>query len=143
MTIGVPKEVKDHEARVGLLPSGVKALIDAGHKVLAQAGAGLGLRRVVEASSISSLSRLLSDAPWSAWKLSERWQRRFRERMAPLVEKEHARQAAELLRAPPHVVFDGRCVGHVDAILFEALGSCVNVEANRRSASCFDRFRDL
>ncbi len=42
MIIGVPKEVKDHEARVGLLPSGVKALVEAGHRVLAQAGAGLG-----------------------------------------------------------------------------------------------------
>ncbi|MBZ5601099.1 MAG: alanine dehydrogenase [Acidobacteriia bacterium] len=42
MIIGVPKEVKDHEARVGLLPSGAKALKEAGHKVLAQAGAGLG-----------------------------------------------------------------------------------------------------
>lgn len=41
MIIGVPKEVKDHEARVGLLPSGAKALIEAGHKVLAQTGAGL------------------------------------------------------------------------------------------------------
>jgi alanine dehydrogenase len=42
MIVGVPKEVKDHEARVGLLPSGAKALVEAGHKVLAQAGAGLG-----------------------------------------------------------------------------------------------------
>ncbi len=42
MIIGVPKEVKDHEARVGLLPSGAKALIEAGHRVLAQTGAGLG-----------------------------------------------------------------------------------------------------
>ena len=42
MTIGVPKEVKDHEARVGLLPSGVTALTEAGHKVLAQASAGVG-----------------------------------------------------------------------------------------------------
>jgi alanine dehydrogenase len=42
MIIGVPKEVKDHEARVGLLPSGAKALIESGHKVLAQTGAGLG-----------------------------------------------------------------------------------------------------
>ena len=40
MIVGVPKEVKDQEARVGLLPSGAKALIEAGHKVLAQAGAG-------------------------------------------------------------------------------------------------------
>src|ERR1700683_3362136 len=42
MIIGVPKEVKDHEARVGLLPSGVKALVESGHRVLAQTGAGLG-----------------------------------------------------------------------------------------------------
>ena len=41
MIIGVPKEVKDQEARVGLLPSGAKALVEAGHKVLVQAGAGL------------------------------------------------------------------------------------------------------
>ena len=42
MIIGVAKEVKDHEARVGLLPSGAKALVEAGHTVFAQAGAGLG-----------------------------------------------------------------------------------------------------
>ncbi|HLX43561.1 MAG TPA: alanine dehydrogenase [Bryobacteraceae bacterium] len=41
MIVGVPKEVKDQEARVGLLPSGAKALVEAGHQVLAQAGAGL------------------------------------------------------------------------------------------------------
>ena len=40
MTIGVPKEVKDHEARVGVVPSGVTALREAGHRVLVQAGAG-------------------------------------------------------------------------------------------------------
>ncbi|MGH9666399.1 MAG: alanine dehydrogenase, partial [Bryobacteraceae bacterium] len=42
MTIGVPKEVKDHEARVGLVPSGVTALREAGHRVLVEAGAGEG-----------------------------------------------------------------------------------------------------
>ena len=41
MIVGVPKEVKDHETRVGLLPSGAKALTEAGHKVLVQAGAGI------------------------------------------------------------------------------------------------------
>ena len=40
MIIGVPKEVKDHEARVGIVPSGVKALVDAGHKVLVETKAG-------------------------------------------------------------------------------------------------------
>src|SRR5580700_1736564 len=42
MIIGVPKEVKDQEARVGLLPSGAKSLVESGHRVLAQTGAGLG-----------------------------------------------------------------------------------------------------
>jgi alanine dehydrogenase len=42
MIIGVPTEVKDHETRVGLVPSAVIALREAGHRVLVQAGAGLG-----------------------------------------------------------------------------------------------------
>ena len=40
MLIGVPKEVKDHEARVGVVPAGVKALVDAGHKVIVETRAG-------------------------------------------------------------------------------------------------------
>jgi len=40
MTIGVPREVKDHESRVGITPAGVKALVEAGHKVLVETGAG-------------------------------------------------------------------------------------------------------
>src|SRR5450432_3801159 len=40
MIIGVPKEVKDHESRVGITPAGVKALVDAGHTVLVQTEAG-------------------------------------------------------------------------------------------------------
>jgi alanine dehydrogenase len=40
MIIGVPKEVKDHESRVGLIPSGVEPLVLGGHRVLVQSGAG-------------------------------------------------------------------------------------------------------
>ena len=40
MIIGVPKELKDHESRVGIVPSGVKALVDAGHQVLVESNAG-------------------------------------------------------------------------------------------------------
>lgn len=42
MKIGVPKEIKDHESRVGLVPSGVTALIEAGHQVFVQSQAGDG-----------------------------------------------------------------------------------------------------
>jgi alanine dehydrogenase len=42
MVIGVPKEIKDHETRVGLVPSGVTALREAGHEVLVETHAGEG-----------------------------------------------------------------------------------------------------
>jgi alanine dehydrogenase len=42
MVIGVPKEVKDHETRVGLVPSGVTALREADHEVIVETRAGEG-----------------------------------------------------------------------------------------------------
>lgn len=42
MEIGVPKETKDQEFRVGLSPSSVRGLSDAGHRVAVETGAGLG-----------------------------------------------------------------------------------------------------
>src|SRR5438128_9499764 len=42
MIIGVPKEIKDHEFRVGLTPDGARVLLKAGHRVLVEAGAGEG-----------------------------------------------------------------------------------------------------
>src|SRR5579863_4405274 len=45
MLVGVPKETKDNEYRVGLVPSTVRELADNGHRVLVEtnAGAGAGL----------------------------------------------------------------------------------------------------
>jgi alanine dehydrogenase len=40
--IGLPKEIKDNEYRVGLTPAGVRALTDAGHRVLVEKTAGEG-----------------------------------------------------------------------------------------------------
>ncbi len=42
MIVGVPKEIKRDEYRVGLLPVGVEELTRRGHQVLVEAGAGLG-----------------------------------------------------------------------------------------------------
>jgi alanine dehydrogenase len=41
-TVGVPKEIKDHENRVAMRPSGAGDLIRRGHRVIVQQGAGLG-----------------------------------------------------------------------------------------------------
>jgi alanine dehydrogenase len=40
MLVGVPKEIKNHEYRVGLTPPSVRELVGRGHQVLVQAGAG-------------------------------------------------------------------------------------------------------
>ena len=42
MIVGVPKEIKDDEYRVAVLPVGVEELKRAGHHVLIESAAGLG-----------------------------------------------------------------------------------------------------
>ena len=42
MKIGVPKEIKNHEYRVGLIPAGVAEYVRRGHEVFVEKGAGEG-----------------------------------------------------------------------------------------------------
>lgn len=42
MIVGIPTEIKNNENRVAITPAGVHELVRHGHKVLVQAGAGLG-----------------------------------------------------------------------------------------------------
>ena len=42
MLVGVPKEVKTHEYRVGLVPASVRELVHHGHQVLIETQAGVG-----------------------------------------------------------------------------------------------------
>src|SRR4051794_21019177 len=42
MIVGVPREIKDHETRVGCVPSMVTTLVERGHEVLVESGAGAG-----------------------------------------------------------------------------------------------------
>ena len=43
MLIGVPKEIKTHEYRVGLIPGSVRELVHHGHQVVVEKGAGAGI----------------------------------------------------------------------------------------------------
>jgi alanine dehydrogenase len=43
MLVGVPKEVKTHEYRVGLIPGNVRELVHHGHQVVVEAGAGVAI----------------------------------------------------------------------------------------------------
>ncbi|MEO0832280.1 MAG: alanine dehydrogenase, partial [Pseudomonadota bacterium] len=44
MIVGVPKEIKNSEFRVGLTPGSVREYVTHGHEVLVERGAGLGIR---------------------------------------------------------------------------------------------------
>lgn len=67
MIIGVPKEIKDNEFRVSVVPSGVKALREAGHAVIVEKGAGAG-------SSITDAEYLDAGAEMAA-SAEEVWRR--------------------------------------------------------------------
>jgi alanine dehydrogenase len=71
MRVGVPKEIKDNEFRVGLIPSVARELVKHGHSVFVEADAGLGAgffdddyraagaRVVVEAAEIFATAELI------------------------------------------------------------------------------------
>lgn len=61
MRIGVPKEVKIHEYRVGLVPGSVRELVLHGHEVLVEAGAGAAIGFPDEAYAAAG-ARIVPDA---------------------------------------------------------------------------------
>ncbi len=61
MKVGVPTEIKADEYRVGMTPSGVRELADAGHEVVVQAGAGEG-SAIADADYAAQGARILPDA---------------------------------------------------------------------------------
>jgi len=63
MLIGVPKEIKNHEYRVGLIPSSVRELVHHGHKVLVEtkAGAGIGFDDAAYKAAGATIASKASD----------------------------------------------------------------------------------
>lgn len=59
MRIGVPKEIKTHEYRVGLTPAGVRELKSQGHEILVetQAGASIGLSDAMYQSAGATMAK--------------------------------------------------------------------------------------
>lgn len=69
MNIGCPKEIKNHEYRVGLIPASVKAYVDAGHKVYVQQGAGLGSG--IEDSEYMEAGATILETAQEVWEAAE------------------------------------------------------------------------
>ena len=70
MRIGVPKEIKTREYRVGLVPANVRELVNAGHEVVVEASAGEGIG-VADAEFIAAGATIAPDAEtvWSTVEL--------------------------------------------------------------------------
>lgn len=69
MVIGVPKEVKDHESRVGVTPAGAKALVEAGHTVLVEHNAG-ALSAMPDDEFQNAGAEIVGSA-YDVWRLAE------------------------------------------------------------------------
>ena len=65
MKIGIPKEIKNNENRVGLTPSGVYALIDHGHEVVVETNAGEGSHFFD--TDYESAGAIIVDSAQAAW----------------------------------------------------------------------------
>jgi alanine dehydrogenase len=69
MRIGVPKEIKNQEFRVGLTPAGATILVNAGHEVLVERGAGLGSS--ITDAEYETAGATLIDGADEVWKQAE------------------------------------------------------------------------
>ena len=90
MVIGIPAEVKDHETRVGLVPSGVEMLRESGHEILVEAGAGKA--SALPDHEYQAAGAILLDSAQDVW------------RQADLVVKVKEPQPAEYAYFRPGVV---------------------------------------
>ncbi len=69
MRIGVPREIKDSEYRVGLTAAGVHELVSRGHEVLVESGAGAGAR--IPDEDYSGAGAHVLDSAKAVWQRSE------------------------------------------------------------------------
>jgi alanine dehydrogenase len=69
MKIGCPKEIKDNEFRMGLIPSAVRAYVEAGHEVYVEKGAGSG--PAIPDESFAEAGAVLLDSAEEVWASSD------------------------------------------------------------------------
>jgi alanine dehydrogenase len=67
MRVGIPREIKNHEYRVAITPSGVHELVQAGHEVVIERDAGTG-SAIPDADFMAAGARILpsADEVWAA-----------------------------------------------------------------------------
>lgn len=95
------------------------------------------LRQVEQGSSLASVSRFLSESPWSSQRLVEQWLATFRAKMQPQVLAEHARQSGSRLKRrgrPQKTVVTGYLIGD-DSTLHKRRGKQMGGMGHHHSSS--------
>jgi alanine dehydrogenase len=108
MKVGVPKEVKNHEYRVAMTPSGVHELVRNGHEVYVQQGAGVG-SAIPDADFIAAGATILPD-PDEVWATGEL----ILKVKEPVAEEYHRMRKGQVLFTYLHIAASRDCT---DALL--------------------------
>lgn len=69
MTIGVPKEIKDNEERVAIIPSAVKILKERGHRIFVEKAAGVGSG--ISDDEFKQAGAEIIDEPEKIWQIAD------------------------------------------------------------------------
>ena len=119
MKIGVPKETKDHEYRVGLTPDGARQLVGDGHAVLVESGAGIGSGFADEDYARAGARLVETEEAWRAPDLVVK----VKEPNAGEVERLRAGQTlfAYLHLAPDRTLTEALLAAEVRAIAYETI----------------------
>jgi alanine dehydrogenase len=117
--IGVPRESKDNEFRVGLTPDGARGLVARGHAVLVERGAGLGSGFPDEAYERAGARCVATDAAWSEPQIVVK----VKEPNAAEVRRLRPGQTlfAYLHLAPERALTEALCAADVVAIAYETI----------------------
>jgi alanine dehydrogenase len=108
MKVGIPREVKNHEYRVAITPSGVHELVRHGHEVFVEQGAGVGSSLPDEAYVAAGATILATaDEVWAAGELVLKVKE-------PIAEEYHRMRKDQVLFTYLHLAADQACT---DALL--------------------------
>ena len=125
MIVGVPKEIKNNEFRVSTTPSGVHALVSAGHEVLVEVGAGLG-SAILDSEYVSAGAKIVTSAD-EVWQKSEL----IIKVKEPIAAEYHRMRAGQILFTYLHLAASRECT---DALIKSGMTAIAyeTVEENRQ-----------
>ncbi len=108
MRVAVPKEVKNHEYRVAITPAGVMELVNHGHEVYVQAGAGVG-SSIPDDEFVTAGAKIVPDAD-ATWEIGEL----VLKVKEPIAEEYHRMRSDQVLFTYLHLAASRECT---DALL--------------------------